>query len=103
MAKSRRISPIVLAFLSAAALTIPPVAAAQATPISDENAAELYKQCYDYCIGDDTAESCQAGCTCMIRLTQKQFTLEEVIAMAKNAASPETLARTEAISKQCNR
>jgi len=95
-------SRLVLAVISAMALSTPLAPGAAATPISDQMAADMYKSCYDYCIGGTSADDCKHMCTCSIRLTEKQLTLEETQALGNGTASADVVARMNAISAQCS-
>jgi hypothetical protein len=97
MRKVKALSSAVFALALAA-----PLAPASATPISDQTAADIYKSCYDYCIGGLSEEDCRQSCTCQARLTQKRLTLEEAMAIGQGTASAEVMARMEAITKQCS-
>jgi hypothetical protein len=92
--------------LSAAALAlavaVPLGTEAEATPISDQMAADMYKQCYDYCLGGESEDFCRSSCTCSVRLTEKQITVEEATALGNGTASPEVQARLAAITRQCS-
>jgi predicted outer membrane protein len=92
--------------LSAAALALAVAAPlgteAEATPISDQMAADMYKQCYDYCLGGESEDFCRSSCTCSVRLTEKQITVEEATALGNGTASPEVQARLAAITRQCS-
>jgi hypothetical protein len=86
----------------AVALIVPSGPSAQATPISDQTAADIYKSCYDYCVSGLSEDECRSSCTCQARLTQKQLTFEEAMALGQGSATPEVMARLDAIIKQCS-
>ena len=86
----------------ALAVAVPFGTEAEATPISDQMAADMYKQCYDYCLGGESEDFCRSSCTCSVRLTEKQITVEEATALGNGTASPEVQARLPAITRQCS-
>jgi hypothetical protein len=97
-----RTSRTVLVLVLAIAFAAPLGREASSTPVSDQMAADMYKSCYDYCTGGESEDFCRSSCTCMIRLSQKQLTLEEEKAIGAGTASPEVMARFDAITKQCD-
>ena len=55
-----------LAAALALAVAVPFGTEAEATPISDQMAADMYKQCYDYCLGGESEDFCRSSCTCSV-------------------------------------
>jgi hypothetical protein len=102
MMHRKGISRLVLALVAAGAFAVPFGPPASATPISDQTVADIYKSCYDYCLSGLSEDECRSGCTCEARLAQKQLTLEEATAFVQGTASPDVMARLEAIVEQCN-
>jgi len=105
VAQCSRISRSLAAMPLAVAAHLSLLNAATATPISDQKAADIYKGCYDYCIGGMRQDDCAHICTCSARMIQRQMTLEEAMAVfgGQRQASPELQSRADAITRQCSR
>ena len=53
-------------------------------------------------LGGESEDFCRSSCTCSVRLTEKQITVEEATALGNGTASPEVQARLPAITRQCS-